>query len=79
MTRSDARMDTAYSPPTASFTRQEVATINPSLYHGVHMPLADVVFGPAYLGGIGLRHLDPEQGSLKNSALLDHDQLGQMI
>jgi hypothetical protein len=47
-----------------------------------NMPLA-VVFGPAYLGGVGLRHPYVEQGSLKTSALIEHirqnGRLGQMM
>jgi hypothetical protein len=35
------------------------------------MPLA-VVFGPANLGRINLRHLYVEEGTLKISALLQH-------
>ncbi len=46
------------------------------------MPLA-VVFGPAYLGGIGLRHLYVEQGALKTAALIENirqnGRLGQMM
>jgi membrane protein required for beta-lactamase induction len=46
------------------------------------MPL-EVVYGLAYLGGVGLRHLSIEQGYHETSALLDHIRqncrLGQMI
>jgi hypothetical protein len=45
--------------------------------------LLAVVFGPAYLGGVGLRHLYDEQGSLKTSALVErirqNGHLGQMM
>jgi hypothetical protein len=47
-----------------------------------NMPLA-VVFGPAYLGRVGLRYLYVGQGCLKTSALIEHIQqngcLGQMM
>jgi hypothetical protein len=47
-----------------------------------NMPLA-VVSGPAYPGGIGLRHLYVDQGALKTSALIEHihqnGRLGQMM
>jgi hypothetical protein len=78
----------SYSLPTTSFTRQELATIQRGpiqvLLSAINrnMPL-DVVFGPARLGDIGLRHLYVEQVYLKTSALLRHkrqnSRLGQMI
>jgi hypothetical protein len=47
-----------------------------------NMPL-EVVHGPAYLGGVGLRHLSIEQGYHMSSALLEHirqnGRLGQMM
>jgi hypothetical protein len=46
------------------------------------MPL-EVVHGPEYLEGVGMRHLFTEQGYLKPSALLEHIRenvrLGQMM
>jgi hypothetical protein len=55
----------SYSLPTTSFTRKELATIQRGPIQVLlsatgfnrNVPLVEVVFGPAYLGGIGLRHL----------------------
>jgi hypothetical protein len=68
-------------PPLVASTRQELATIQVSpiqvlpsaMGFNRNMPLV-VIFGLASLGGIGLRHLHVEQGSLKISALIEHIQ-----
>jgi hypothetical protein len=79
-----------YSLSSTSFTRQDLSTIQRSstqvllsaMGFNKHMPLA-VVFGPSYLGGVGLRRLYVEQGSPKISALIEHirqnGRLGQMM
>jgi hypothetical protein len=69
----------SYSLPTTGFTRQELATIQRGplqvllsvMGFNRDMPL-EVVFGPAHLGGIGLRHLYVEQRYVKTSPLLRH-------
>jgi hypothetical protein len=80
----------SYSLPSTSFTRRELATIQrrpirailPAISFNRNMPL-EVVFGPASIGGLGLRHLYVEQGCQKTSALLEHirqhSRLGKMM